>query len=65
MIQPGDDPPFIYPGGKKGKPPQDNYVGQNKGIYQILYERELYVEDMKARQPEKQKALHELRGIQI
>ena len=38
-------------------------IAQNKGIYQVLYERGLYVVGMKGRQREKDKALYELRGI--
>ncbi len=55
VFQPGDPPPFYVPNAV-------DYVGKNKGILQILYERGLYVEGMEGRQREKDKALYEFRG---
>jgi hypothetical protein len=46
------DSPFIVPG----------YIGQNKGIFQILYERGLYLPKMKGRQTQGVKEKLELRG---
>jgi len=46
LSEPGEvNPPFIVPG----------YVGKNKGIMQVLYERGLYVEGMQGQQCQKTK----------